>query len=79
MLSRRIPSQNLPPIHTRLSERELQVFGRLALGMTVSAIARELELSIKTVSTYRSRVLAKMLLTTNAEIIFYAFRNGIVQ
>ena len=67
------------PLHRRLSEREFQIFCKLAAGRAVSAIADELSLSVKTVSTYRTRILEKMNLTTNADLTTYALRNGIIQ
>lgn len=67
------------PVHARLSEREFQIFCKLATGQAVSAIADELCLSVKTVSTYRSRVLEKMCFKTNADITSYALRNGLMQ
>ncbi len=70
---------NGKPIHLSLSEREFQIFCKLASGSAVSEIARELCLSVKTVSTYRSRVLDKMNFRTNADITSYALRNGLIQ
>jgi DNA-binding NarL/FixJ family response regulator len=67
------------PLHTALSEREFQIFCKLAGGRAVSVIARELCLSVKTVSTYRSRVLEKMSLKSNADITRYALQNGLIQ
>ena len=67
------------PMHAQLSEREFQIFCKLATGVAVSEIARELCLSVKTVSTYRSRVLEKMNFKTNADITSYALRNGLIQ
>jgi two-component system, NarL family, invasion response regulator UvrY len=67
------------PLHTRLSEREFQIFCKLAAGRSVSEIAGELFLSVKTVSTYRSRVLEKMSFSTNADLTLYAVRNGMIQ
>lgn len=67
------------PLHADLSEREFQIFCKLAAGSSVSEIARELCLSVKTVSTYRSRVLEKMHFKTNADITSYALRNGLIQ
>ncbi len=64
--------------HQQLSERELQVFIRLARGQTVSAIGEVLHLSVKTVSTYRSRLLEKMGVASNAELAAYALRNGLM-
>lgn len=64
-------------LHEVLSSRELEVFLLLAAAKSVSEIAEQLGLSVKTVSTYRTRILDKMSLTTNAEIIQYAVRNGL--
>lgn len=66
------------PLHARLSDREFQVLTLIASGKTVGEIARELFLSVKTVSTYRSRLLEKMGLATNAELLRYAFEHGLV-
>jgi two-component system invasion response regulator UvrY len=67
------------PIHSKLSEREFQIFTKLAGGQAVSEIAGELGLSVKTISTYRTRILEKMSLRTNADLTSYALRNGIIQ
>ena len=67
------------PQHARLSAREFQVFSKLAAGRSVSEIAAELLLSVKTVSTYRNRVLEKMGFKTNADLTSYALRNGLIQ
>ncbi|HEX6733266.1 MAG TPA: response regulator transcription factor [Azonexus sp.] len=64
--------------HEQLSERELQVFLRLARGQSVTEIGDILHLSIKTVSTYRSRLLDKLGLASNAELAAYALRNGLL-
>jgi DNA-binding NarL/FixJ family response regulator len=64
--------------HERLSDREHQIFLMIASGKTVSEIAEELALSVKTVSTYRARLLEKMQLRTNAELTRYAFERGLV-
>lgn len=66
------------PAHLQLSERELQVFLRLARGESVSAIAEALKLSVKTVSTYRSRLLEKLEVASNAELAAYAIRHGLI-
>ncbi|GMU61754.1 MAG: response regulator transcription factor [Myxococcales bacterium] len=63
--------------HEALSGRELEVFLLLAAARSVSEIAERLGLSVKTVSTYRTRILEKMSLETNAELIQYAVRNGL--
>jgi DNA-binding NarL/FixJ family response regulator len=63
--------------HERLSDRELQVFRLLGGGKTVTEISRELNLSPKTISTYRTRILEKTGLHSTAEIIHYAVRHGL--
>jgi len=67
------------PRHSVLSEREFQIFCRLAEGTTVSDIAATLCLSVKTVSTYRSRILDKMAMKSNADMTYYAIKNGLMQ
>jgi DNA-binding NarL/FixJ family response regulator len=67
------------PAHSQLSERELQVFLRLAGGETIGHIAESMSLSVKTVSTYRSRVMEKMSLTTNSDLTYYALKHGLIQ
>ncbi len=67
------------PLHSLLSDREFQIFGKLAAGQGVSEIGRELCLSVKTVSTYRTRILEKMRMTSNADLTSYALRNEIIQ
>jgi len=67
------------PAHLRLSEREFQIFCKLAAGAAVSKIADELNLSVKTVSTYRTRILEKMGMKTNADITYYAIKNNLLQ
>ncbi len=64
--------------HESLSEREFQVLSYIARGKTVSEIAGALNLSVKTISTYRSRLLEKMDLSNNAEATYYAIKNGLV-
>lgn len=66
------------PPHRRLSDREYQVFRLLASGKTIGEISELLALSIKTVSTYRTRILEKMGLENNAQITHYAFKNGLM-
>ena len=65
--------------HTELSEREFQVFCKLAAGQAVSEVADELFLSVKTVSTYRARILDKMRIKSNAHITYYAIKHGLIQ
>lgn len=64
--------------HERLSPRELEIFLLLASARSVSQIAAQLGLSVKTVSTHRSRILEKMALRSNAELMQYAVRRGLV-
>lgn len=66
------------PKHAKLSEREFQIFSKLVVGSSVTAIADELCLSAKTVSTYRSRLLEKMGVTSNAELAQYAVRHNLI-
>ena len=63
--------------HQTLSDRELHVMCLIASGKTVSEIARELSLSVKTISTYRSRILEKMKMKNNAELTRYAINNDL--
>ncbi|MBT9464075.1 response regulator transcription factor [Hydrogenophaga sp.] len=65
--------------HELLSERELQVFLRLAQGETIGHMAEQMFLSVKTVSTYRSRVMEKLKLTSNSDLTYYALKNGLIQ
>jgi DNA-binding NarL/FixJ family response regulator len=65
------------PAHEVLSSREFEVLRKIAAGRTTGEIAEELHLSVKTVSTYRTRILEKMNLRTNADIMHYAFRAGL--
>ena len=66
------------PSHSILSEREFQIFCKLAGGQSVSVIAKELFLSVKTVSTYRARILEKMNFKSNADITYYAVKNQLI-
>ena len=66
------------PPQELLSDREFQVLRLIASGKIVSEIAKELSLSVKTISTYRSRILEKMGMTNNAELTRYAMENGLL-
>lgn len=66
------------PLHEKLSDREYQTMTMIASGKTVSDIAGELALSVKTISMYRARLLQKMQLRHNAEITHYAIKNKLV-
>jgi len=68
--------QGLP--HEGLSDREFQVMCLLASGKTVTQVAEQLALSVKTVSTYRTRILEKMGMNSNAELTHYAIKEGLV-
>jgi two-component system invasion response regulator UvrY len=70
------PEQGQP--HDALSDREYQVMRMIASGLTVSQIATRLSLSVKTVSTYRMRVLEKMKMKTTAELMHYAISHSLV-
>ena len=78
MLVDRLDSGSERPLHHDLSEREFQVLCAIASGKTVSAIAEQLFISVKTVSTYRSRILEKLRMRNNAELTHYAVKNGLV-
>ena len=67
------------PAHEQLSEREFQVFLRLAKGETIGHMAESMSLSVKTVSTYRTRVMEKMGLASNSDLTYYALKNGLIQ
>ena len=66
------------PPYTRLSQRELQIFRKLARGTPITVIGRDLSISPKSVSTYRSRILEKICCANNSEITQYAMREGLL-
>jgi DNA-binding NarL/FixJ family response regulator len=66
------------PLHEGLSDREFEVMCLIASGKTVGQIAEFLSLSDKTISTYRARILEKMGMKTNAELMHYAMQNKLV-
>ena len=66
------------PAHAVLSDREYQVLRMIASGLTVSQVAARLLLSVKTVSTYRARVLEKMNMSTTAELMHYGIQHNLV-
>ncbi len=66
------------PLHAILSDREFEVLKQIGSGNKVSDIARNLSLSVKTVSTYRAHILAKMKLKNNAELTYYVIQNGLL-
>lgn len=67
-----------PERHLRLSEREYAVMIRIASGVRLTAISEEMHLSVKTISTYRSRVLRKMGMDSNAAMVQYALQNHLI-
>jgi two-component system invasion response regulator UvrY len=71
-------SDERPP-HENLSDREYQVMCMIASGKTIKAIADELALSVKTISTYRTRILEKMKMKNNAELTHYSIQNRLVE
>ncbi len=78
LLADEMSGQRIGALHDALSDRELQVFLRLAHGESVSEIAGKLHLSVKTISTYRSRLTEKLNVASNAELATYALRNGLI-
>jgi two-component system invasion response regulator UvrY len=79
LLSQATPDSDTPASpHEKLSDREFQILRLFGSGKTVTGIARELSISIPTVSTYRARILEKMELKTTAELIRYAVQNRLV-
>ena len=78
LLVNRLDADGDRPLHQDLSEREFQVLCSIASGKTVSAIAEHLFISVKTVSTYRSRILEKLKMRNNAELTHYAVKNGLI-
>ncbi|AKU13968.1 transcriptional regulator, LuxR family [Azoarcus sp. CIB] len=65
--------------HTTLSDREYQIFHRLVLGQGLTDIANELSLSVKTISTHKTRILQKMAMTNSSELIRYAVAHHLVK
>jgi DNA-binding NarL/FixJ family response regulator len=72
-----VSSSKLP--HELLSDREFEVFKMIACGNTVSSIAENLFLSVKTISTYQSRIYEKTGLQSRSEITLYAIKNGLIE
>jgi two-component system invasion response regulator UvrY len=78
-LANHVGEDHEAPPHDALSDREYQTLTMIASGMTVSAIAKELSLSVKTVSEYRARLLVKMNLKNSAELTHYAIKNQLIE
>jgi len=78
-LAKHVLNDSDKPPHEALSNREYQTMCKIAEGRTVTEIAEQLSLSVKTVSVYRARVLAKLGVTSNAAIANYAIKNKLVE
>jgi len=77
-LATEVEADSEKPLHDILSDREYQVLRMIAAGKTVKHIAKELSLSIKTVSTYRTRIMEKMNMKTNAEVMHYVIKHQLL-
>lgn len=75
---RQLESDDGRPPHQRLSGREYQIMRMIIDGMSLTEIGEKMFISVKTVSTYRTRILGKMAVNTNAELVLYAVRNGLI-
>lgn len=78
LLAQQIKRKSDVSPHEHLSEREFQVFLKLSQGETASTVADQLSISVKTVSTYRTRLMEKMGLTSNCDLTYYAMKNGLI-
>lgn len=78
LMSEQLSHPSDKQLHENLSSREFQVFFKLAGGLSPTEIGAELNISIKTVSTYRTRILEKMSLKTNADLTYYAIKNDLL-
>ncbi|QHJ00925.1 response regulator [Xylophilus rhododendri] len=78
LLAQQLNRKDDVPAHELLSEREFQVFLKLAKGETAGDIAKSLSLSVKTVSTYRTRLMEKMNLASNSDLTYYALKNKLI-
>ncbi len=78
LLAQSLNRRDDAPPHEHLSEREFQVFLKLAKGENVSDIGKALSLSVKTVSTYRTRLMEKMNLASNSDLTYYALKNKLI-
>jgi len=78
LLAQQFDRKESGPVHEALSEREFQVFLNLAKGETAGDVAHNLSLSIKTVSTYRTRLMEKMHLASNSDLTYYALKNKLI-
>ena len=72
-------SDSNKPLHETLSDREYQVFGMISIGKSLTEIGVDLSLSVKTISTHRTRILEKMKMKKNAELIHYAITRNLLE
>jgi two-component system invasion response regulator UvrY len=79
IMTEELRNESKKALHKNLSNREFQVLLLIASGKNISDIALELNLSVKTISVYRAKILEKMNLKNNSEITHYAFKNGLVE
>ena len=78
LLAQQLGRKDDVPVHEQLSEREFQVFLKLARGETAGDVAKSLSLSVKMVSTYRTRLMEKMGLASNSDLTYYALQNRLI-
>ena len=78
LLAQQLNRKDDAPPHEQPSEREIQVFLKLSRGETAGAIAKSLSLSVKTVSTYRTRLMEKLGLSSNSDLTYYALKNKLI-
>ncbi len=78
LLAQQLSRPEAGELHERLSDREMQVFTRLAKGDKVTEIGDALSLSVKTVSTYRTRIMEKMGLNSNSDLTYYALKTKLI-
>ena len=78
LMAQQLNRKDDAPPHEQLSEREFQVFLKLAAGQTAGQVAEELSLSVKTVSTYRTRLMEKLGLHSNSDLTYYALTNKLI-
>mgnify|MGYP006366665063 CR=1 FL=1 len=78
LLAQQLGRNDAGPVHEQLSDREFQVFLKLARGHTAGDIAEALSLSVKTVSTYRTRLMEKLGLKSNSDLTYYALKNKLI-
>jgi DNA-binding NarL/FixJ family response regulator len=78
LLAQQVNRKHAGPLHEELSEREFQVFLKLAKGENASEVATELAISIKTVSTYRTRLMEKLSLASNTDLTYYALKHALI-